>query len=526
MEDLELIERYFLNELSKGELAHFNNRLDNDPAFKKQFEIESVLINSIQYAQEKQRMKAIHGFKPEVDVRRTSWYKQEALVIAGGSALAVWLLSSVVSPLLNLNPAHYRWMGLMIAILSSFAGVSYLKRKVDLRVLPVAFINGLIIFVIASGIDSINQGIRGGNDHAEAALIPFTEKGTWWPTQSLVDSLVEEKSIRKKLAEENFKLNQAFTAIQDSCFNTTFDNFVPIVVPKSSTVTAGGRYEANVFLAASNSRQKLDFFANGQPVIDVVDPHTNVEMGKIQFTASAEGNYDPKTLIAKNSFDVQIRLADTTLTQAVEYFVAQPVIRVTTGNAPTLYMDCGNIVNIEVPALGTSYNPTFSALGASIVKGDRPGKVTIIPTQRRVTVNVTNDGTTLGSVAFEVMPIPLPRFVILDNSGSEIDWKQGVRGNSLTGLRIVPEADADFKKEVPDDAVYKIRSMEVIHARGASPINRMSATSEVLDFSPWRSQFKPGDRIVIEIKNVTRINHNGEEEKVEIRNEVYNIPIQ
>ncbi len=144
-------------------------------------------------------------------------------------------------------------------------------------------------------------------------------------------------------------------------------------------------------------------------------------MGKIEFTASAEGKYDPKTLIAKNTFEVQIKLADTTLTQEVVYFVAQPVIRVTTGNAPTLYMNCANIVIIEVPALGTGYNPTFSASGASIINGNNPQSVTIIPTQRNVSVNVTNNGTSLGSVAFEAKPIPLPRFVIHDNSGNDID---------------------------------------------------------------------------------------------------------
>jgi hypothetical protein len=183
-------------------------------------------------------------------------------------------------------------------------------------------------------------------------------------------------------------------------------------------------------------------------------------------------------------------------------------------------------VNIEVPALGTSYNPSFNAQGATIIKGDKPGKVTIIPSQRKISVGVSNAGTGLGSVAFDVKVIPLPRYVIKDNAGKEIDKKTGVRGSSLTGLRVVPEPDPTFKEEVPKDAIYRIRSMEVIHARGASPINRLTATNEVLDLAPWRAQFKTGDKIVIEIKTVTRRTYQGQDERVEVRNEVYTVPIQ
>ena len=79
---------------------------------------------------------------------------------------------------------------------------------------------------------------------------------------------------------------------------------------------------------------------------------------------------------------------------------------------------------------------------------------------------------------------------------------------------------------MPKDAPYRIRSMEVIHARGQSPVNRMHATSEVVDLNAWRPQFKPGDRIVIEIKTVTRRTYQGQDEKVEVKNEVHSVDIK
>jgi gliding motility-associated protein GldM len=304
--------------------------------------------------------------------------------------------------------------------------------------------------------------------------------------------------------------------------NVSFDNIVPMVRPEASIVAAGAKYRAQLFISASSSSFNPQFVKDGQnlPVID----EAGVKMGVVEFVASG-GAYDPKTLLAKKTFKAEIKLPDTTYTRVIEYFVAQPVIKVTTGNAPTLYMNCGNTVNIEVPALGTNYNPSFSGQGAEIIKGDKPGKVTIIPAQRKVTVGVSNGGSSLGTVNFDVKPIPRPRYVIKDNSGKDVDMKTGVRGSALTGLRVIAEAEENFKQEVPKDANYRIRSMSIIHARGTSPINTMNATNENLELAPWRSQFRPGDIIVIEIKNVMRRTFKGAEEKVEVKSEVYRVPI-
>jgi gliding motility-associated protein GldM len=355
-------------------------------------------------------------------------------------------------------------------------------------------------------------------DHANKDFLTFTFEST--PAIAALTSVTQIET--EVLEYETRALDKLLT--DAGIGKVSFDNMVPMVRTKSSVVAAGAKYEADLFISASSSSFNPEMFKDGQKLELFNDP-SGVRMGKVEFTATA-GSYDPKTLLAKKTFLAQIKLPDTTLTTEVEYFVAQPVIKVTTGNAPTLYMNCGNFVNIEVPTLGTNYNPAFSAKGADIVKGDKPGKVTIIPSQRKITVNVSNAGTPLGGVAFDVNPIPLPRYIIKDNAGKEVDKKLGVRGSSLTGLRVVPEPDENFKNAVPKDATYRIRSMEVIHARGASPINRMNATNEVLDLGPWRSQFKAGDRIVIEIKTVTRRTYQGQDERVEVRNEVHNVDIK
>ncbi len=303
----------------------------------------------------------------------------------------------------------------------------------------------------------------------------------------------------------------------------SFDNIVPMVRANQSVVAAGAIYEADLFISASSSSFIPEMYKDGQK-LELFDDPTGVKMGKIKFTAKG-GNYDANGFSTQR-YTTEIKLPDTTLTQVIEYTVAQPTIKVTTGNAPTLYLNCGNNVTIEVPQLGTSYAPSFTANGAQIIKGAKAGQVTIIPSQRKVKVGVSSGGSFIGNQDFDVKPVPLPKYEIFDNTGRPVDKRNGPRGSALTSLRVVPEPEANFKQEVPKDANYRVREMEVIHARGTTPVNRTTVNNGNIDLSRWRAQFRPGDRIVIEVKKVTRRTFTGDDEPVEVRNEIHQFPLQ
>jgi gliding motility-associated protein GldM len=293
----------------------------------------------------------------------------------------------------------------------------------------------------------------------------------------------------------------------------------------SSTVAAGAPYVADLFMAASSSALNPTMTVDGKSIVVEDDAATGLKMGRVKFNASG-GNYDDKGL-AKRTMVAKISLPDSTYTANIEYFVAKPVIRVTTGTAPTLYMGCGNDVNIEVPALGTSYNPKFTATGAEVIPGSKIGRVTIIPTQRKVNVTVLNSGMNLGSEAFEVKNVPRPRIIAKDNNGRDIDLKNGIKAGAIAGLRIQAEPDANFKAEVPKDANFRIRNMSVILARGTARVAELTLTNESVDLGPWRSQMRPGDRIVIEPKGVVRMTFKGTPEQVTVNSQdIINIPVQ
>lgn len=318
-------------------------------------------------------------------------------------------------------------------------------------------------------------------------------------TQIQTELLEYESKALAKLAEEA------------NVGTIRFDKFFPMVLPKSSTVVAGTKYEAEMFITGAASSVSPEFFRDGAKLPNATSS-TGIPVGKVEFVASG-GAYDKSTGLAKKSFKAEIKLADTTFSSTIDYFVAEPVIKVTTGNAPRLYMNCGNAVTFEVSGLGPAFNPSFSSPGAEIQKGDKAGVVTIIPNQRKFAINVANGGAGLGAVNFEAKPIPRPRVIAKDATGRDIDPKQGIRANSPQ-IKVNADAEANFKEEVPKDANFRIRQMNVYLVRGGNVVGQLANyTSEIIDLKGLGA-LRPGDLISVEPKQIVRKTYKGTDEPV------------
>jgi gliding motility-associated protein GldM len=359
---------------------------------------------------------------------------------------------------------------------------------------------------------------RDNEHHKEKDFLHFTFEGT--PTMAAITVISQ---LQTEILEYEAVALDTLAQIADAV-NLKADTFVPMVIPESNTVAAGSKYRGKMFVAASSSGVVPSMKRNGAPLVVADDPKTGIKMGSVEFTASAS-SYGPGD-ISKQSFLAEITIKDTTIKMPIEYFVAKPVIRVTTGNAPTLYKQCGNMVNIDVPSLGTNYNPTFSAKGAVIVPGPKASQPIIIPKENKVEITVSSGGAVLGTEKFDVKPIPKPRYTAKNSTGKEIDLRAGEMIRNLSTIRVSAEPEENFKQEVPKDAVYRIRSMEVILARGSSPVKRETFTNESVDLNAWRNLMKPGDNLVIDIKSVTRRTFEGQDEKVDIKVEIIRFDVK
>lgn len=352
------------------------------------------------------------------------------------------------------------------------------------------------------------EAFKNNEKHANKDFLTFTFENT-----PPVAALASVTQIQTEVLDYEARALEAIAKKTGKAVKK-FDNIVPMVRPVSSVVAAGAEYEADMFITASSSAIVPEMYYNGAKLPVEDDPVSKVKMGKVKFRAQGGGYKDG---FAKKSFKAKIVIDGEPYEQDVEYTVAEPVIKVTTGNAPTLYMNCGNTVTIEVPSLGTAYNPSFNGGGAAeVIKGARAGQVTIIPKQRKVSIGVSSGGTHIGDQKFDVKNVPDPKFIAYIGS-TPVDLRNGIRANQLGNLTFKAEPEANFKEEVPKDARYRIKKAEVILGRGTAGVQRMNATNEVPDLRSWISQARPGDRIVIDIKDVVRKTYKDEDEKVTVK---------
>jgi hypothetical protein len=156
-------------------------------------------------------------------------YDGKTLFTLSGASMGVWLFTSVISNVLNIETEKYKWMGLLVALFLAYLGAFSIGKKWDLKLTTIAFFNGLLIFITASGIDSINHNVTVKENPAvisKSALIPFTNNNMWWAPRELTDSikilnnLLVIKEMNLKNIEEELQLLQR-SEIESSQFNHT-----------------------------------------------------------------------------------------------------------------------------------------------------------------------------------------------------------------------------------------------------------------------------------------------------------------
>lgn len=297
------------------------------------------------------------------------------------------------------------------------------------------------------------------------------------------------------------------------------DKIRPVVRQNAEYVVAGTDYEAEMFMAAYSSKisPKMTFNENDVEV-------DGEGVGSIKFKASG-GAYDrdgkvKKTWKGSISFP-KASGGDTTYYFEQDYYVVQPAITVQAASVQTLYRNCGNKLSFQVPALGANYSPTITATGASVIKGAQPGDVVIVPTSPNIKVNISNNGTFVGSREFRVKLVPTPTISV------NLNQRRPEHISRMTRLRINADMPSDFKAINPSDAICQVTKYKAYLIRN----NRVVIHKDVDGnsggaLSSFVSQAKDGDRLMIEIKQVQRRTYRGGREIVNIPDTIFNIPLK
>jgi gliding motility-associated protein GldM len=300
-----------------------------------------------------------------------------------------------------------------------------------------------------------------------------------------------------------------------------FDKIGAFASAESNTVAAGTKYKAELFLTASASGLNPSMTLNGSPLS--VGPDGK---GKVEFTARP-GSFDASGN-AKAQWTGTIRFKqngrDTTFKVTVPYTVTKPVMQIQSASVQALYFKCGNKLSVQVPALGAQYDPSFSASGASTIKGSAKGEVTLVPNAKQVTLSVSSGGNAIGSQTFEVRPIPKPEIKCVVG-GREANEKQGTPITAVRNMQLRAVADAGFSTFLPDDARFRVTRYEVTLVRGRRPaMSTITVNGPTVDLSSVVNSAREGDRLYIEVKEVQRMNFQGNTEQVNVSKQ-FNIPL-
>jgi len=324
------------------------------------------------------------------------------------------------------------------------------------------------------------------------------------PTPAAIATVSEFKS--KVLQYETAALD--FLKNKVGAGTVEVKTIVPMVLPVSQYVAAGAKYEAEMFIAASTSSAIEPTMTLDGKSLDVSGGR-----GKVSFTASpGSGGYDANG-IAKKKFKASITVKskggqDVTFEEDIDYYVVKPVIQIQSDAVQALYLNCGNDLDVQVPALGNAYNPSFSAKGGSAIKGSKIGKVKLVPKSGKLTMTVSNAGNVVGSRTFPVRRIPAP--TIEPYIGSrKVNLKKGMPAKTPS-INIKALSDEDFEKFLPKDAKFRVTEAIITLVRSGSEVRRIKTTKPKANISSLTAQARKGDLLAIEIKKVVRANFKGE----------------
>ncbi|MEZ4906005.1 MAG: gliding motility protein GldM [Spirosomataceae bacterium] len=300
-----------------------------------------------------------------------------------------------------------------------------------------------------------------------------------------------------------------------------FDKILAMISAESNVVVAGTKFKGEMFIAASSTSLTPRMSLGGAPL--------RVQDGKgiIEFTAQG-GAYDKEGLAAK-SLQGTISFAtgtgrDTTITMKYDYKVARPTYQIETGTLPPLYLACKNVLSVQSAALGPLWNPSFGGNGAEFINNGK-GKVIIVPNNRNVALNISNQGNLMGTETFRVSRVPRPKLEFYIN-GALVDDKRPVAAGMARSIMVKAVPDEGFANFSPDDANFRVGQIVVRLASGSRPKGQPVVISGPSgSIASLAAQASAGDRLVVEVSDVKRRNFKGDVVDAGLSDETRTIPL-
>lgn len=241
-------------------------------------------------------------------------------------------------------------------------------------------------------------------------------------------------------------VTELFKSIGASDFK--FNSLQAKVLPKSTYILSGGQFEAEVYIAGTDTERKYDAkfvrgknFSNANPnAIQTVSSVDGVVTIKIPATQQGEQNI---------SGIVEMRNPETGEIEPypfeTSYMVAPPTATVAPTKMNVMYRGLENPISVSAPGMASD-NIEISVTNGEWRKGEAKGEYFITPGTENITTITAStivDGkrTTLGSYNFRIKRVPAPTPKIGGKTSGQFDKEELIAAGGL----MVPLEDFDFE---------------------------------------------------------------------------------
>lgn len=253
------------------------------------------------------------------------------------------------------------------------------------------------------------------------------------------------------------------------------------VIPRSNMIIRGGKYSANIVLAAIDTTQRPTVYVGGSRI--------NNPSGLYEFVAGRTGNFDYSGYIEVPKPDGSIERRPF----KSSYTVIEPMATVSATMMNVLYAGINNPISISVPGIPTSAITATMTNGSLTRSGDswiaHPSKVgaeAVIS----VSAQVEGRSMTVGQTKFRVrkLPDPNPYIAIRDGSGNTVHYKGTPRRISKGALMGASGLGAAIDDDLLNVTYTVVSFSTVFFDSMGNAIPEVSAGSQFS--SRQREQFK------------------------------------
>lgn len=226
------------------------------------------------------------------------------------------------------------------------------------------------------------------------------------------------------------------------------------VIPQSRFVMRGGKYSANIVLAAVDTTARPEVYINGAKLAN--------DRGLYEFNPGSTGTFD-------YSGYLEVPHGDGSVTRhpfQSSYTVIEPTATVSATMMNVLYAGIDNPISISVPGVPTGKVSATMTNGTLTRSGDHwvahPQKV---GDEAVVSVSAEMDGRpmSMAQTKFRVrkLPAPTPYIAFKDAQGNTSHYKGGGRGLSKSLLLAAPGIEAAIDDDLLNIA-FKVLSFETV----------------------------------------------------------------